>query len=361
MKPEMQATLRLRRIRAAFAQEPMAILSDAFDGIVAGLLAHDFGDMTAGEFLAEPSAEALDEFYAARGAAGARSGAVAVLPVLGPIVKRDSMFSMMEGGTSTTRLVAQLRALAADDSVSTILLNVDSPGGTVSGLPELAAEIRRTAQVKHVVAVANDLAASAAYWVASQADEIVATPEALVGSVGVFTRHVDCSGFNEQNGMKPTYIHAGRYKVEGNPDEPLTDEARDHIQSIVDGVYGQFVADVAKGRSAATGTTITPAQVRSDYGEGRVLMARDAKAAGMVDRIATYSETVARLAGVKPAGAARAEGGLAESLAAEDAARAIAETERAEFVADLEAAAEAVARDTASRLELDIDAWRFQS
>lgn len=357
MTPEMIATLRLRRIRAAFAQEPFAMLPDALDGIVAGLRAHDFGDMTASEFLAEPSAERLDEFYAARAAARPSAGAVAVVPVLGPIVKRDSLFSMMEGGTSTTRLGAQLRQLAADDSVATVLLNVDSPGGTVSGLPELAAEIRRTAQSKHVIAIANDLAASAAYWIASQADELVATPEALVGSVGVFTRHVDCSGFNEQNGMKPTYIHAGRFKVEGNPDEPLSDDAREHIQSIVDGVYSMFVSDVAKGRSAATGTSITPAQVRADYGEGRVLMAKDAKAAGMIDRIATYAETVARLSGVKPAGA-KAEGEpLVPTLEHMDG-----EPAAGVSMAPIEYAEDSVPLPTAEdRLRLDSDAWLFNS
>lgn len=299
-------TLRLGRLRAAFAHEPLAILPDAVAAIAASVRTMDLTGIASGDLLAEPPAERLDAYYAARG--GTRNGTVAVVPVVGPIVKRDSLFSLLEGGTSTTRLTAQLRALAADESVATILLNVDSPGGTVSGLPELAAEIRRTAQTKRVVAIANDLAASAAYWIAAQADELVATPEALVGSVGVFTQHVDCSALNEQQGVKVTYIHAGRYKVEGNPDEPLTDEARAYIQSIVDDMYGMFVSDVSKGRSAALGTSVTPAMVRAEYGEGRVLTAKDAKAAGMIDRVETYSQAVARLSGVKPAGA-RAEGG----------------------------------------------------
>lgn len=357
MNPDIASALRLRRIRSAFSREPLSILPDALDGIVAGIRAHDFGDMTAAEFLAEPSAERLDEFYAARSAGRPSAGAVAVLPVLGPIVKRDSLMSMLEGGTSTTRLVAQLRSLAADDSVATVLLNVDSPGGTVSGLPELAAEIRRTAQSKHVVAIANDLAASAAYWIASQADEVVATPEALVGSVGVFTQHVDCSGFNEQQGIKPTYVYAGRYKVEGNPDEPLSDEAREHIQSIVDGIYGMFLADVAKGRSASLGTTITPAMVRDQYGEGRVLMAKDAKTAGMIDRIATYSETVARLSGVKAPAGARAEDGLVGPVAS----FIVGEAGPEEFVPSEDATVTPAAEAPPDRLLLDSDAWLFQS
>ena len=286
-----RSRLNLLRLRAAFAREPLAIDESAVSEIVARVRGWD----TADDLLVEPSAEVIDGYYAARGT-GSRSGAVAVVPVHGPIAKRDSMMSMMLGGTSTSRLTATMRMLAADESVSTILLDVDSPGGIAAGLPELAAEIRRTRESKRVVAIVDDVAASAAYWIASQADSIVATPESRTGSVGVFVEHVDCSKAMEAEGLAITYIHAGKYKVEGNPYEPLSDEAEAHIQSIVDNVMGLFVADVAKGRG------VTPAQVRSDFGEGRVLTAKDAKAVGMVDAIATYSETVARLAGGKSLG-----------------------------------------------------------
>lgn len=286
MKPE---------IIAALASETWAITPDALRDIVAR------AEGIAGDLWADADPEHVEAYYAARGGPTNRAGTVAVVPVMGPITKRDSVWSLIFGGTSTTRLAQQLRSLAADDTVATILLNVDSPGGTISGLPEVAAEVRRAAETKRVVAIANDLAASAAYWIASQADEIVATPEALVGSVGVFTMHQDVSGFMDQVGVKTTFIQAGRYKTEGNPFEPLSDEARAHIQSIVDASYAQFVGDVAKGRSR-DGAPVTAAQVKADYGEGRVLTAKDAKAAGMVDRVETYSQAVARLSGVKLAG-----------------------------------------------------------
>jgi ClpP class serine protease len=93
--------------------------------------------------------------------------------------------------------------------------------------------------------------------------------------------------------VKVSYISAGKYKTEGNFEEPLTDEARAHIQSIVDDSYGLFVGDVARGRG------VSAADVRANYGEGRALTVKDAKAAGMIDRIAGYDETVRRLAGVK--------------------------------------------------------------
>lgn len=224
---------------------------------------------------------------------GPKTGRVAQISVVGSISRRSSIWSEWFGGASVDGLIAALRNVAADPDVKTVLLNIDSPGGTVDGLPELAAEIRTLRESKHVVALANSLAASAAYWIASQSDEIVATPEALIGSIGVFTLHVDWSAFNERVGIKPTYIAAGKYKTEANPDQPLDDEARDYLQTLVEEAYSLFVADVAKGRGVSAAT------VRSDYGEGRVLTAKDAKAAGLIDRVAGYHETIARLTGVK--------------------------------------------------------------
>jgi len=224
---------------------------------------------------------------------GPKSGRVARIPIMGPISRRDSFWSALFGGTSVEGLVKIMRDVAVDETISTVLLDIDSPGGTVAGMPELAAEVRRLRESKHVVALANSMAASAAYWIASQADEIVATPEALVGSVGVFAMHEDWSKLLENAGVKVSYISAGKYKTEGNFEEPLTDEARAHIQSIVDDSYGLFVGDVARGRG------VSAADVRANYGEGRALTVKDAKAAGMIDRIAGYDETVRRLAGVK--------------------------------------------------------------
>lgn len=224
---------------------------------------------------------------------GPKSGRVAQINIVGSITRRGSIWSEFFGGATVEGTRAALRTVAADDTVSTVLLNIDSPGGTVDGLPELAAEIRKLRESKHVVAVANSLAASAAYWLASQADEVVAAPEALVGSIGVFTTHDDQSAWLEKMGIKTTYIHAGKYKVEANPDQPLSADAEQHLQGIVDNAYSLFVSDVAKGRG------VTAAKVKSDYGEGRVLTAQEAKAAGMIDRVAGYHETIGRLTGVK--------------------------------------------------------------
>lgn len=223
---------------------------------------------------------------------GTTGVAVAVIPVAGVITKRVSLLALLFGGGGSTlsRIQKSLRAAVNDDQVGAIVLEVDSPGGVVDGVPELAAEIRAARARKPIVAVANAQAGSAAYWLASQASELFVTPSGEVGSIGVFVRHEDWSAFDEQLGVKTTLIHAGRFKVEGNPYEPLSDEARAAIQADVDAYYDMFVADVAKGRG------VKASAVRSGFGEGRMVLAADAVAAGMADAVGTVDDAVTRAA-----------------------------------------------------------------
>lgn len=244
-----------------------------------------------------------DEIQARVGAAqngprsgGRQSGTVAVIPVYGPISQRQNMMSASSGGTSIEGLTADFRSAMADPQVDGIVLEVDSPGGTVDLVDELAAEIRAARGTKPIVAVANVMAASAAYWIASACDEIVVTPSGYVGSIGVFTAHEDLSAQAEMDGVKVTLIAAGKYKTEANPWEPLSPDAQANLQDQVDQVYATFVSAVAKGRGAPIDT------VRTAYGQGRVLLAKDALAAGMVDRIDTLDNTIRRVARMSVAG-----------------------------------------------------------
>lgn len=221
---------------------------------------------------------------------GRQSGTVAVIPVYGPISQRQNMMSASSGGTSIEQLTSDFRGAMADDQVDGIVLEVDSPGGTVDMVEELATEIRAARGSKPIVAVANVMAASAAYWLASSADEIVVTPSGYVGSIGVFSAHEDLSAQAEMDGVKVTLVSAGRFKTEGNPWEPLSEEAQANVQDQVNQVYATFVGAVAKGR----GTSVE--DVRHGYGEGRVMLAKDALAAGMVDRIDTLDNTIRRVA-----------------------------------------------------------------
>lgn len=226
-------------------------------------------------------------------------GSVAVIPVFGTISQRMNMLSAMSGGTSTEMLTKQIRDAAADPSISAIVLNVDSPGGTVQGVTEAHAAILQAREQKPVVASVNAMAGSAAYWLASAASEISITPSGSAGSVGVFAMHKDLSGAAEQEGVKVTYISAGKNKTLGNPFEPLSEEARTYLQGMVDDAYAMFVKDVAKGRGVAV------SEVKSNFGEGKMLDAKDALSAGMVDKVESFDQTVARVSRAKATGGSR--------------------------------------------------------
>src|SRR5262249_39956041 len=173
--------------------------------------------------------------------------------------------------------------------------DVDSPGGNVAGATEFAREVLAARAKKTVVAHANYLLASAAYWAMSGATEIVASPSAQVGAIGVLTLHNDISKMLEQMGIKREVLSAGKFKGEGMDGGPLSTEARAHIQDLIDGAYGRFIGDVAKGRG------VTPADVRNGFGQGRALAVEAALATGLIDRVATLQDTLARV-GASPTG-----------------------------------------------------------
>ena len=223
-----------------------------------------------------------------------REGDIAVIPVRGVISNRASMIEDLSVGmgASAERIEQNIRAAYDDKEVKAIILDVDSPGGAAAGTPELGAVIRSMrGGDKPIVAQVNGLCASAAYWIASGCDEVVATESSQVGSIGVITVHEEVSRMLEEEGITETIISAGKYKAEGNPFEPLDDEARANIQSMVDSYYSMFLSAVAEGRGTDNET------VRTEYGQGRVLMAADAKRKNMVDRISTMRETIERFGG----------------------------------------------------------------
>jgi signal peptide peptidase SppA len=231
----------------------------------------------------------LDHYRAATRLGKEEAQGVAVLPIYGPISKRGNIFLELFGGVSTESLSQQIREAVASPSMGSIVLDVDSPGGSVAGIEELANEIFEASKKKRIVAVANSQAASAAYCLSSQASEFAITPSGEAGSVGVLAAHIDESKALEKDGIKVTLITAGRYKREGNPYEALSSDARSHMQSRVDAYYDSFVRAVSRGRHLSVKT------VREGFGEGRVLGARQALTAGMVDRIATLDEVIGEL------------------------------------------------------------------
>ena len=217
---------------------------------------------------------------------------IAVLPIHGTISHRMNMMNAMSGGVSTESLGNEFASLVDNPEIGTVVLDIDSPGGAVSGIEELGNQIFQARDKVRIVASANSLAASAAYWLGSQAHEFTVTPSGEVGSIGVIAVHESNFKAREKEGRDITIIKAGKFKADNSPLEPLTKEAQAAIQERVDERYDTFISAIARGRN------ITSDVVVNQFGEGRVVGAKSALDKGMVDAVETLSETIARLKGM---------------------------------------------------------------
>ena len=221
--------------------------------------------------------------FAAQPADPIRTGATVVLPIDGVLTPKGSW-----GGTSLDKLADRVREFAADNKIGAIVLRVSSPGGTVYGTQEAADAIFEARQSKPVVAVATPMAASAAYWLASQATAFYASPSADVGSVGVYAGHTDKSGFEEKIGMKTTLVAAGPKKIQGHPYAPLDETALGDMQASVDESYQAFLKAVARGRG------VTPDVIQENHGQGAMVSAQKALSSGMIDGVMTLRDVIAK-------------------------------------------------------------------
>lgn len=202
---------------------------------------------------------------------------VAVIPVRGVLTADGPSYF----GSSYDGISSALEAAAGDPEVKHIVLAVDSPGGQITGLPETAATIAAVTKTKPVTALVDGTAASAAFWLASQANEVVLTPSGEVGSVGVRMMHVDMSALLEKAGYKVTELYSGDFKTEWSPFKPLSEEAKANMQSRLEATHADFINAVAAGRGARASEDA----VASRFGEGRMYSAPNAKAHGLVDAI----------------------------------------------------------------------------
>lgn len=212
---------------------------------------------------------------------------VALLPVRGVMSNRIPANSS-SSGFSVEAFSQAFRGAIRDDRITAVVLDVNTPGGKVAGVPEMAKMIFDARGVKPIIAHVDETSASAGFWATSAAAETVITSSGMIGSVGVLYPHDDLSGALERKGVKTEIISAGRFKAEGNPLGPLDDDARAHRQSMVDKVYGRFVADLARNRG------VSAAHVEKRFGEGRVVDAEAAVEAGMADSIGTLEDVLAR-------------------------------------------------------------------
>jgi len=280
--------MELMRVITAAMSQPWAILPHTGAAIWNVLCRR-----ASGVRLADDEVVAIVAARPAHATHSATPQAIAVIPVMGVIAHRAAMVEGVSGprGTGTDALTQQFRQALLDPDVGAIVFDVDSPGGGVFGVPELAQEIREARGRKPIIAVANAMAASAAYWIASQADELVVTPSGEVGSIGVYAMHEDWSKWADQEGIATTFVYAGAFKVEGHPFAPLSDEARAKMQDDVDGYYEQFTSAVARGRGVARSVARSEA-----FGQGRMFLAENAVARGLADRVATLDDVIVELA-----------------------------------------------------------------
>ncbi|WP_416065409.1 S49 family peptidase [Rhizobium sp. ZK1] len=275
------------RILAAFAGQPWAMQPEKLEIVSSFLMFKARG----GSFTAdEVQARIGDSRNPDR--AEPQAG-IAILPVHGVISQRMAMMQDVSGGggTSTEALSQLFRAALADESVKAIVFSHDSPGGGTYGVDELATEIRNARGVKPIIAQVDSLSASASYYLASQADEIVVTPGGEAGSIGVYSVHEDISRLLEKEGVKPTLIRAqhGIYKAETANISPLSTDARDYLQQRVNLAEEAFINAVAAGRRVSAAT------VRDNFGKGRMFGAQELVKRGMADRIGTMQDTLQRL------------------------------------------------------------------
>lgn len=210
---------------------------------------------------------------------------VAVVPMVGVMGRRMNMFRAISGGVSTQVVGNRLAEAAADSAVKSIILEVDSPGGTVDGTQDLARIVRKVDAEKPVITIATGLMASAGYWVGSAAREVYATEDsAEIGSIGVVATHIDRSRAYDKAGVRVTEITAGRYKRITSDTAPLSDEGEAYIQAALDTLYRQFVSAVATHRGS------DPDTVHERMADGRVFLAADAVDRGMLDGVMSFDE-----------------------------------------------------------------------
>lgn len=215
---------------------------------------------------------------------------VAVLPLEGVIAKRANLFTQISGGVSSELVMRDLRDAVADPAVHSIILSVDSPGGTVDGTQALASAVRAGLAVKPIVTLAGGTIASAAYWIGSAASAVyIAETTTMVGSIGVVATHVDVSRAEEQRGVKTTEVFAGKFKRIASQYAPLSEAGRQAMQDQVDYQYSLFVSAVAQQRGASED------KVLKDMADGRVFIGQQAIDAGLVDGVSTLDALVAQL------------------------------------------------------------------
>ncbi|WP_333023972.1 S49 family peptidase [Wolbachia endosymbiont of Pentidionis agamae] len=206
----------------------------------------------------------------------------AIIPIHGILTKKPGAFDDFLGMTSYDQIYEQMEEALSNKEIKTILLDIDSPGGEVNGIFDLADFIHESRAKKKIIAMANDDAYSAAYAIASSAEKVFLTRTSGIGSIGVIASHIDQSGFDQSQGIKYTTVFAGKRKNDLNPHEPITSESQKSLQEEVNRLYEMLVKLIARNRNFSTST------VKST--EAGLYFGKNAIDIGLADGITTFSE-----------------------------------------------------------------------
>jgi capsid assembly protease len=285
------------RVLDAIMSAPWAIHEPALTSIIAVVEGLGEGPDALATRLGRPLDNARD--------VQVREGGVAIVSVNGPIVRYANMFTDISGATSLSSLALDLQTAVQSPAVSAIVLSIDSPGGEMSGLAEMADTIRTVAGLKPLVAYVGGLAASGGYWLASAAPEIVIDRSAMLGSIGVVMASTDTSERDAKAGIRRVEFVSSQSPAK-RPDL-ATEAGRATVQGLVDRLATVFVDDVARARG------VDPAHVLEQFGRGGMLVGSDAVGAGMADRLGSLEGLIAELAAARNSRMGRGNGAAAQS------------------------------------------------
>jgi signal peptide peptidase SppA len=222
-----------------------------------------------------------------------KSNGVAVVTIDGAMAPRGVITDDRYRWQTYEGIQSRLDAVAADDSVHTLLADLNTPGGYVAKSFETADKFRRLAQIKRVVAIANPMMASAGYLLGAACPEIVAAPDSTMGSMGVLMAHQDWSKFMEMIGVKTTFIYRGKHKVDGNSSQPLTEGVLSDFQAEIDDIYAQYVARIGAFRPSLGTAGAMATEARTYFGARAV-------DAGLADRVSDFDTLLAELSTSPP-------------------------------------------------------------
>ncbi len=197
---------------------------------------------------------------------------IGVIPINGVIKNADA-------------ITEQLTTFRNDKRIKAIILRINSPGGGVGPSQEIYSETRRTTQAKRVIASLGSLTASGAYYIASAADEIVANPGTLTGSIGVLMEFIRIEELLNKVGIEMQVIKSGEFKDIGSPNRKMTDREKKMVMTLLEDIRDQFVTAVSKGRNM-------PREKVLEIADGRIFSGRQAKKIGLVDRLGNFRDAV---------------------------------------------------------------------